>query len=66
MATPVGVAMGITNENNEGHYYFKHESAEKYFSDKEELLEKVTDAMLDYINDMEKNPFKYSPLKNII
>lgn len=66
MATPVGVAMGITNENNEGHYYFKYESAEKYFSDKEELLEKVTDAMLDYINDMEKNPFKYSPLKNII
>lgn len=66
MATPVGVAMGITNDKHEGSCYLMYEPADKYFSDKEDLLEKVTDDMLDYMNDMENNPYKYSPLKNII
>lgn len=63
MATPIGVAMGITNDSREGNCYIRYESASKFFGNNEDMFEKITDNMLDYMNDMEKNIWKYSPIK---
>ena len=66
MATPVGVALGYTNEKKEGNIYFKYELAEDYFAGDNKSMKEISDRVLNFWKDMEDNPWKYSPLKNRI
>lgn len=66
MATPAGVALGFTNEHHEGHMYVQYKPAEEYFAGDQAAIEEISDRVLNLWNDMEKNPWKYSPLKNLV
>lgn len=62
--SPFGAANGVEGNIHGKHekLFFKYYSSESLAED-EELYEEITDKCLDYFNDMNNNPWKYSPLK---